>query len=325
MTKKEIMASYEQMKPDKEAKRRMWKNIQALEKEEHREGKEGDSMKIKSKGIVRFAAAAAVVLSISTVGYASGIFHLGDVDSGKQTIDYPKLEQPYEVDTVSLHGMAGSPEYEACREWEDFQENYDKDGKILSEIGNNLAGLGEYETIYGCYTQEMADKVDEICQKYKLFKLTDCQLVRGEKKLCKQIGIKNLFREEKAAEMEQEFAPEGYFYADGTFHLDCSMKLKGMKSPADYQFSRSVKGTFQHVSGLNVGDLSKYKQWEYVTAGGETVLLANNHSSKALIMADREKSFIVINILGNILEGSFDISNEVLEEMADAIDFAAIP
>lgn len=325
MTEKEIMTSYEQMKPDKEARRRMLGKIQVMAKEGDREGKEGYDMKIKSKNMVRFATAAAVVLSVSTVGYASGIFHLNDVNSGKQTIDYPKLEQPYEVDTVSLHGIAGSPEYEACKEWEDFQEKYDADEKILSKVGNNLVGLGEYETIYGCYTQEMADKVDEICKKYKLSKLTSCQLVQGEKKLCKQIGIKNLFREEKAAGMEQEFAPEGYYYADGTFHLDCSMKLGEMDSAADYQMSRSVKGTFQYVGGLNVGDLSKYKQWEYVTASGETVLLANNHSSKALIIADREKSFVVINVLGNILEGSFNISNKVLEAMADTIDFAAIP
>lgn len=40
---------------------------------------------------------------------------------------------------------------------------------------------------------------------------------------------------------------------------------------------------------------------------------------------DAGQSFIVVNVLGDIAAETFDISDEALEEMADAFDFSAIP
>lgn len=117
----------------------------------------------------------------------------------------------------------------------------------------------------------------------------------------------------------------GYCYDDGTFSLDGSVSLgENADKVIDYQIRRSVKGTFHCVSGLTVGDLDKYKQWKYKTQSGETVLLADNNRSKALIILEKEKSFVVVNVLGNILENKFDISSETLEMLADSFDFSVI-
>ena len=53
-------------------------------------------------------------------------------------------------------------------------------------------------------------------------------------------------------------------------------------------------------------------------------LLANNGTTKALILADSEKSFITVNVLCNIQTSTFDVSDEMLEKMADSIDFLMI-
>lgn len=43
------------------------------------------------------------------------------------------------------------------------------------------------------------------------------------------------------------------------------------------------------------------------------MLLANS-DSKALILAEREQSFLVVNVLGNFASNTFEISDEMLEE-----------
>ncbi len=92
---------------------------------------------------------------------------------------------------------------------------------------------------------------------------------------------------------------------------------------ADYQFGRSMKGSFNPFT-LNVGEIEEYHEWEYSSASGQTVLLANS-SLKALIIVERDHSFIVVNVLGDLPSGTFEMSDEMLEELADLFDFAVIP
>lgn len=94
------------------------------------------------------------------------------------------------------------------------------------------------------------------------------------------------FLRSKTEDAEAEYT-SGWFFADGSF--DGSAVLSGSSFvTTDYQFSRAMKGMFQGTD-LNVGDLEEYKEWNYTTKNGETVLLATNGSTKALIIAEREK------------------------------------
>ena len=323
MMEKEIMDSYERMEPGEDARKRMLKNIQALAAEDQANGKEGNGMKFKSKKVVGVAAAAAIVLGVSTISYASGIFKLNSVGIGRETLEDYRGEKDVEVDMISLQGLSGSPEHKACMEWKEFSETYDADRAILSKIGNNPTGFEEEYGEYCCYTQEMADKIDEICQKYKLAKLTGFQQAKNEKSLCKKVGIEGKICGPETEDVEHTYLAS-YYYADGSFHLEGTAVLKGQKDiTADYQFIRYVKGTFSD-STLNVGDINDYEQWEYVTKSGQKVLLANS-KQKALIMVEKEKSFIVVNILGDILRDTFVVDNDGLEALADSFDFSAIP
>ncbi|MDE5597994.1 MAG: hypothetical protein K2J04_09180, partial [Lachnospiraceae bacterium] len=236
--------------------------------------------------------------------------------------DIPKKE----VDIITLGGITGSPEYSACSEWRAFLDGYDTDGTILSEIGNGFAGLGEYELIYKCYTQDMVDKVDEICKKYELSKLRGLTIADDYTALCRQTNIGD-FCTGAEENVRWDFGGAS-LYDDGTFDMDGRVIWKGTADSkllcvADYQFGRSMKGSFNPYT-LNVGEIEEYHEWEYSTESGQTVLLANS-SFKALIIAERDNSFIVVNVLGDLFSDTFEMSDEMLEELADLFDFSVIP
>lgn len=225
-----------------------------------------------------------------------------------------------EVDMISMTGLAGSPENDACAEYQEFLRTYDEDEKIISSIGNGETEIGEEYEAYSCYTQEMADKIDEICGKYGLIKKTGLQISEDYSELCESTGVGD-FLGFPLEEVAMEYM-ESYYYADGSFQASASAMCAG--SIADCQISRHVKGSFGETV-LNVGNIEEYRQWTYQTKCGVTVLLANNGTMKALILADLEKSFITVNVLGNFRTGNFEVSDEMLEKMADSIDFSVIP
>ena len=227
-----------------------------------------------------------------------------------------------EVDIITLGGIAGSPEYSACSEWREFLAGYDTDGAILSKIGNGFAGFGEYEFVYHCYTQNMVDKVDEICEKYELSKLQDRAVVEDYVTLCRQTNIGDICTSVDE-NVTWDFG-SAYMYDDGTFSMDGRVSWNSSSIPCvtDYQFERTMKGSFNPVT-LNVGELEEYHEWDYPTESGQVVLLANS-GSKALIIVERDNSFIVVNVLGDVSSDTFEMSDEMLEELAELFDFSAI-
>jgi hypothetical protein len=208
------------------------------------------------------------------------------------------------TDMISLQGYAGSPEYQAVLEWAEFQHGYDRDGEELEKVGNVPT---EWDEKYGAngyliYTQEMAEKLDEIAARYGL------SLHYGGIHDASLNDLKSVF-----GDFIQADKWGGYYYEDGTFQSDCIF------DGADFQLRRCMKGTLDTVP-LNIGDAEQYEQWEYETACGETVLLALG-PSKALIFADLDKSFIAVNVMAGT-DGNFTAQR--LEALANAIDFSTL-
>ena len=212
-----------------------------------------------AKSGVVLAAVLAGSLLVTTTVYAIYTYSLRDLHLGKETVlDLPKREElpgevsekdipRKEVDIISLGGIEGSPEYSACSEWKAFLDGYDTDGAILSEIGNGFAGLGEYELVYKCYTQDMADKIDEICGKYKLSKLQGLTIVDDYAALCRQTNIGD-FCTDADGSVRWDFCG-GSLYDDGSFDMDGRVIWKGpaeskLLCVTDYQFGRTMKGSF---------------------------------------------------------------------------------
>lgn len=214
-------------------------------------------------------------------------------------------------DFIGLSGYAESAEAQALREWQLFLGEYDKDGAILKQVGNDLTGLEEKYSAYMVYTQEMADKLEEITQKYDLKLHTEYM---------------DSWNSAEAREMmTKAFAGEGhtfkggYAYADGTFQFTGCFQTKDGRV-IDYQLRRCAKGVFDEVL-LSIGNVEDYQEKSYRTAQGDEVTLAYRPDVKSLIFADSEDYFISVNLL---LWQVDSITEEELKQFADSIDFAAL-
>lgn len=213
-------------------------------------------------------------------------------------------------DSIGLSGYQGSPEAQALAEWLSFLTTYDSDHAILKEIGNGLTETDDTRYgLYYVYTQDMADKLEEIIQKYGLKLHTDINVVSQEELVFRVGG---------------DFMQDGlirywaYIYEDGTFQFDGDIELQDYGTVA-YQFMRMVKGTFNETM-LHIGNISDYREFEYVTSGGERVMCALG-TDKALIYMDSESCFILMNVMGG---SNCGVTEDVLEDIADSIDFAVL-
>ena len=227
--------------------------------------------------------------------------------------------------SASLEFLTGSPEYKASAEWREFDDGYDTDFAILEQVGNEPVDPDyEYEA-YCCYSPEMEEKIDEICEKYSLSKLSGFQIADDYSELCSKAGLGDFCG--KASENANHSVLSSYLY-DGVFLMEGNAALAGSSIyEVSYQFMRVVKGYFTSAY-LDFGDLSECNVRAYTTKKGENVFFLNvtneDWGTKTYIIVDREKSFIVINVLGDMTDIT-DVNDERLELLADAFDFAAIP
>ncbi len=295
--------------------------------------------RMKIKRIVTFALAAVLILALGVTGYAvyrgrvqdlvmksseedivlvdedSDIVLVGEEEeqpaAEPQAASYDPL--PGDTDMISLQGFAGSPEYQAALAWADFQHNYDRDGSVLASVGNGPTPWTETYSVngYHVYSQEMADTLEGIAAEYGL------TLHSGALQSADLREMKERF----GAFCTTAVNGAGYYFTDGTFQSDCAV------NGISFQIRRCMKGVLDTVS-LNIFDAEQYEQWEYTTACGETVLLALG-PSKALILAESDQSFTVINVLAgsedSLLYGADgSITAAQLEELADSFDFSIL-
>lgn len=273
------------------------------------------------------AAAAALLAALSALAVAANFFGLRDVllpEKGSVLVtDEDGVVIPGEKeykDFVSLSGWGDAPESRALAEWRAFLERYDQDGAIIGSIGNEPTGFEEDYGLYLVYTQEMADELERIAAKYDL-KLHE----RMEEVLPETWPAAGEFLRPNAK------AYSGYIYENGTFRFDGEAELgagelKGYGT-IEYQFSRSVKGTFDDVA-LNIGDLSDFEEWGFQAADGTPVALGLGAWDRSLILADLGDSFVLVNVLtGEQGDDTFScgpIGREELEALADSFIYSAL-
>ncbi len=280
------------------------------------------------KWLVTLAAAVAALAALSALAAATNFFGLRDVLLPEKGSVYVTDENGAVIpgekefkDFVSLSGWGDTPESRALAEWQAFRESYDPDGAIIAEIGNEPTGFEEKYGNYLVYTQEMADKLEEIIAKYGL-KLHQWM----------EVVLPETWTVAAGDFCGENVTPySGYIYENGTFRFDGDAELgagelKGYGT-IEYQFSRSVKGTFDDVA-LNIGDLGDFEEWGYRTADGTLVTLGLGGRTRSLILADLGDSFILVNVLaGRERDETFSsgaIGREELEELADSFRYSAL-
>lgn len=213
---------------------------------------------------------------------------------------------------------------EALAEWNSFCRDYDPDGAILTANDNNELGIpNPYYIPYGCYSQEMVDKLDEIVQKYDLKLLSPdvgCQSYESSV-LFSSLGIDGVFHG------DVEYLA-GYFYPEGTFNIALLFQPDTDQWPykdnsASYYYS--VKEYFDPVY-YEVADLENCTQWNYTRKDGRTVLLVMN-DEWARIITDLQDALVTVSFASSKWDGGTKVqmSQSALEQISEQFDFSIQP
>lgn len=258
--------------------------------------------------------AAMIALMLFLMGCAWVVMRLQNM-----TTDAPPFTDYWgeERNIISLQGFEGSKPYEAFQEWQTFLNSYDPDKKILY-TSNDFEKPDAYYPYY-CYSQEMVDKIAEICTKYCLNPLGKPWDYRQAEHLFEAVGIDTVF----SGTAITETAPfSGYCFNDGTFNMSGSITLTGSWNYTVGYSLRSVQKTSFDDVYSTIGDMDTYEQWEYTMKDGTTVLLALQNEGR--IIVDKEDCFVVVSAFGTPEDPYTPIPHEkaFLESFCEAFDFS---
>ena len=219
---------------------------------------------------------------------------------------------------------------EALTEWVTFTNTYDQDGTILIEAdgtGSEWKLPDNYHLTYGCYSQEMVDKLNEIVNKYHLKLLSSYIPLNYYESsvLLNSLGLKGLVKTDPDVQVEYG---DGDFHIEGTFTLNMEISLdmgdwSWEQGSASYRYS--LKDYFDPLTGSML-ESHDYTQWDYTRKDGKKVLLVLNEGT-ARIYADLPKAFISIYLDPVICVDGNEVSmtQEALQQLAELFDLSIEP
>ena len=195
---------------------------------------------------------------------------------------------PYVAEKVlSLQGYEGSPAYLALQEWWEYAIDYTIQNPEL-RFSSDYQRPEAY-TKYPCYSREMVDKVDEICNKYGLHLLGKSTFITD---------AAGMEANSLSGVLSDEAAPRcfyGHLYEDGSFTASGELELSGdYEKTVQFQMYNIRKDAF-YTAHLGLNNMSDYIQWNYTTAEGYTALLALSNRT-GLIFVENEGRFVSIII-----------------------------
>lgn len=266
---------------------------------------------ILKKGFI-MSAAIMMIFGLSITAYATDFLGLKSYIIG---IDYSQGEEPQDnpMTMISMQGWQGSEERKALVEWQHFLSSYDSDGAILATVGNRMDPQFEKYILYNVYSQEMADKLEEISAKYNLSLHSKRDFIMNKEQLIELSGENVLG--------EKNDTMYGYVYEDGTYLVEVNNRLTEDLN-ISFQLMKARKGSLTDVT-LNIGNLSEFEEWNYTTSTGVEVLLGLS-PSKGLIILEGESFYVTVNVLSgtydDYINGGNNIVKEELEQLAESLN-----
>lgn len=284
------------------------------------------------KPLLIAAIIAAMLLLAGCVAY---VLSLNDVILEQWTREDSHSGEVEVGNRLSLHGYVGSPGYQATKEWFAWKETYDPDGSIREaeeaaapdRFSFDDYGVEYWE--YDVYSQEMKDKIDEICGKYNLELLGKSYTCTNMEDFYRVLKIDGVLKPEAEAEFSQ--GGSRYFFENGSFEIEKTMTLTGEDNPWPYPstiaFRCSRKDAFYDV-GISIGAVEDYDQWVYKTSDGVEVLLVMDEKD-GLMFVDKGDYFLTVTGIethaGNILDGEHQMERAGMEALAEVFDFTIQP
>lgn len=195
---------------------------------------------------------------------------------------------PFAAEQVlSMQGYEGSPTYKALQEWLTYATEYTIRNPEL-RFSDEFQRPEAY-TKYPCYSQDMVDKVDELCNKYGLHLLGKSLFITDAAGM-EANGLSGVLSEEAKPRCFY-----GHLYQDGSFIASGELEFSGdYEKTVQFQMHNIKKDAFYTVH-LGLNNISDYVQWNYKTHDGYNALLALNDKT-GLIFVENEGRFISIII-----------------------------
>lgn len=217
---------------------------------------------------------------------------------------------------LSIHGYEGSPSYNALQEWLTYVTDYMTRNPEV-RISDDFQRPEAY-TKYPCYSQEMVDKVDEICSKYGLHLLGKSLFIVDAEGMAVN-GLSGVLYEDVTPRCFY-----GHLYQDGSFVASGELEFTGdYEKTVQFQMHNIKKDAFYTVH-LGLNNISDYVQWNYTTLDGYNALLAQNDKT-GLIIAENEGRYISI-IIDEVPDSGMDFTGlpnerQFLEMVCDCFVF----
>ena len=250
-----------------------------------------------------------LMLLVGCAAYFYSLKHLVVIDHTNEVVDAVKeykqetipketsetlpetTKGPYVAEQVlSLQGYEGSPAYKALQEWLTYATEYTIQNPEL-RFSDEFQRPEAY-TEYPCYSQDMVDKVDELCNKYGLH-LIGTSLFILDAEGMEEHGLSGVLSE---AAIPRCFY--GHLYQDGSFIASGELEFSGdYEKTVQFQMHNIKKNAF-YDTPLGLNNISDFVQWNYNTQDGYKALLALNERT-GLIFVENEGRFVSI-IIGEV-------------------------
>ena len=312
------------------------KDSYVISVEEFRQGKkEAQIKRLSTRKMWLIAAVIALMLLLAGCAVIY-VLRMQDMKVGEYSFyvptEYDENGNVIPVETqepITLLSLQGT-NMEALAEWLAFTNSYDQDGTILIEAdgtGSEWELPDNYQLTYGCYSQEMVDKLDEIVNKYHLKLLSSYIPLNYYESsvLLNSLGLKGLVKTDPDVQVEYG---DGDFHIEGTFTLNMEISLdmgdwSWEQGSASYRYS--LKDYFDPLTGSML-ESHDYTQWDYTRKDGKKVLLVLNEGT-ARIYADLPKAFISIYLDPVICVDGNEVSmtQEALQQLAELFDLSIEP
>lgn len=235
---------------------------------------------------------------------------------------------PTEVtqEVISLRGYPDSANYLATKEWYEFEKSYDPEKQLL--VDEQPEGVSDsHYYAYGCYTREMADKVDEIAAKYNLKLLSPETVVQRYQMdvMFDALGIDGVCHGDKIA---KPTSGAGYFYPEGNFkyEFDLYLPIAGESSPMISAYMLYAKKDYFDPDYQSI-DAELFEEWTYITEDGQKILIAMSRWG-GYLFGQTEDAYITVNVqmAGYFRQKDTEGWNrKCMEQAAEAVNFSLAP
>ena len=323
---------------------------------------EGETAPAVKKPRVRSLLIAALITLMAILVGCTAVYliHAKDIRLGQQTITQevaapnsiiPVGTEEVHLDVFTLAGLEGTPEYQASQEWFAFDEEYDYDHTILAgfrqaldeDPEKALSQISEDCQVYNVYSQEMADKIHELSEKYDLKLHLPLERIVYYPEMTNRLPAQELtgtdfFLPDSETKIVTDYQEYSIWASpDGSVGLSCQLKLpdKVIKPQFGFSVSYSPLGYFDD-SWFSMIQEDNWTEHNYETKSGDQVLIL--HAGEGLyswLLCYRDDAIISVRVEtrletftdegGNPRIDSEFLSVEQLEAIADTIDFKLKP